>query len=392
MGATRWRRHVSCKLRRWRRYLGQPTVAHRALFSVFRWAWRVRHPKGPDRPIDHIVRELQDHRSLEWWEGEKLLLAATDPAQRHEVWRHRKVGRQRSPWELPLYVALGPSWRTVAETSNAADWKRTTLEAVKILSTLWALPEVPDKPVKPVKPAVKSRRPRGRPKKNNTGAVSGAKRAELPTPEAWATYLQEENWLKPAGCLKHVIDAEVVAGWTNGHTKFLETGCLDDTAQRALELTAAMARTWKCDHRGLACEWRKRERNLEADWACNAALDAQTGFCWLKQAPDPGQANVIIYSDGGLRERAAAAPGRHVAAYGWAIRQFAGTGTQLLAMGAELVEGETTVPFLELMGLWAAKFNFQRFAEGYTPEPKLRELIIVNNMLINYLSAIGETR
>jgi len=204
--------------------------------------------------------------------------------------------------------------------------------------------------------------------------------------------LQGENWLKPAGCLKHVIDAEVVAGWTNGHTKFLETGCLDDTAHQALELTASMARTWKCDHRGLACEWRKRERNVEADWACNAALDAQTGFCWLKQVPDPGQANVIIYSDGGLREKVAAAPGRIVAAYGWAIRQFVGTETQLLAMGAELVEGETTVPHLELLGLWAAKHNFQRFAKGYKPEPRIRELIIVNSMLVKCLESIGETR
>ena len=168
---------------------------------------------------------------------------------------------------------------------------------------------------------------------------------------------------------------------------------MDLIAQESLETTVKLSRLWKWDHRGLACEWRKRERNLEADWACNAALDAQTGFCWLKEVPDPASANIILYSDGGLRERETAAPSRKVAAYGLAIRTFLGNESKLIAMGAEIIDDElATVPSLELQGLRAAKHHMQMFIQGQRPEPRVRELIINNSMIFGFVRHIGETQ
>jgi len=354
----------------------------------------VRHPPGTSRVIDRTVKDIQDHRPLRWWGDEKELYQATDPQQRHEVWRHRRAGRQKAPWELPLVLGLGPEWRKTCEATSKLEWRALTLDAIRALSVAWSLPEVPDKPSKTKqkleRQAKAKPKPKGRPRRKPTPAKLTPKRAELPTPESWAEYLQEEVWSRPHGCLKHIVDSELVAGWVNGHTKFLEGPTLDALGSTTLEVAAALTGLWRTDHNGLACEWRKRERNVEADWACNASLDMQTNFVWMRETPSP-ETNIILYSDGALRSVDNSAPGRAVAAFGWAIRKFTDKSSLLIAMGATIVrDPDITVPHLEFLGVRAAKQHLLAFARGHSPVPMLHEVMITNGMLMRFLNTTGE--
>ena len=143
-------------------------------------------------------------------------------------------------------------------------------------------------------------------------------------------------------------------------------------------------------NRGLACEWRKREFNLEADWACTAALDQQTSFFWHDEVPANLEGkNIIFYSDGGKREFDPAHPTRCVAATGWAIRVDHGSRSTLLAMGGTLREAHFTVPRLELQAMLDVHKHWRDVLAGQEPEATLRSLLIVDNMLSSLIKAVS---
>ena len=140
---------------------------------------------------------------------------------------------------------------------------------------------------------------------------------------------------------------------------------------------------WIFKNQGLACEWRRRAYNVEADWACNAALDQQTAFFWhdaevMKIAEGK---NVVFYSDGGKRELDPASPSRWLAATGWAIRVHVGATSTLAAMGGTVRNAQMTVPQLELQAILDVHRHWRDIQNGQEPEPTLRSMLVVDIML-----------
>ena len=221
------------------------------------------------------LRAVQDHRTKAWWEEQQPFCEASDRSQTFESWRHRQRGRQKQPWEAPVVKALGPNWRVQCENATAAEWKATTKEAINLLCEAWHLPNIPEK-----KKATPERRARGRPKSKGKAkgkshprqVPTNQKRAEIPTQEEWQTYLRHPPWKTPEGSYRHLVDAQLVANWLNGKTKCLEAWA-DQHAEPIFETAIKLREHWKPAPRQRICDWVPRERNLEADWACNAALE-----------------------------------------------------------------------------------------------------------------------
>ena len=121
-------------------------------------------------------------------------------------------------------------------------------------------------------------------------------------------------------------------------------------ANEVMEYALMLNESWDTEQIGLVCGWRNRGRNLEADWACNIALDKQASFNYVAEIPDPCKHNIQIHSDGGLRDRDPLKPNQSRAVYGWAIRatNLTDRSTKLLVMGAEVLPPgqEATVPEL----------------------------------------------
>jgi hypothetical protein len=388
----------------WRDRLGAPAVYHRVMFSVFRWAWRVRHPGERARTIDPLVVALQDHRPEGDWEATAAYNEVIDPRQVFSHWRHRVPGPQRTAWEHLLVAGLGPDWRRTCGEASRGDWKRLTLEAVNLVSAVWGLPGVPPRTPKADEnlPAPKRRgRPKGTAKARAATASQAAvltetKQAKAPSAEELAVYLRPERWDQPRGLLRHVVDSQLVAGWVNGTARFDGDG---DNERHCQAFVAEAERNYRlaasANYEGLLLSWRPRSRNLEADWACNAALDAQTDFSWQLEPgvpPDLRQYNFTLYSDGGQRERSATAPDRRTSAYGWALRRTRlNDPSELYALGARLAEGRPTVPNLELLGATEGQLQWGRLQNGETPDTYLREAIVHHNLLPTLLLALSST-
>ena len=157
-----------------------------------------------------------------------------------------------------------------------------------------------------------------------------------------------------------------------------------------LYVVPGVAQFGPANYEGLLVTWRCRDRNLGADWACNAALDQQTSFFWhdeevLKAAKGK---NAIFYSDGGKREYDPAYPSRWLAATGWAIRVSHGATTTLMAMGGTVREARLTVPHLELQAILDAHQHWHDVKMGQEPEPTLRSMLVLEVMLPSLLKTM----
>ena len=199
-------------------------------------------------------------------------------------------------------------------------------------------------------------------------------------------------WDQSHGLLRHVVDAQLVAGWVNGTTRFDGDSENDRLCSEFVEVAD---RTYRlapaANYEGLLLNWRPRARNLEADWACNAALDAQTHFSWFaepREAPDLTRYNYTLYSDGGQRDADEGAPDRRTSVCGWAIRRVSrNAASELVALGATTVPGRPTVPNLELMGAVEVQKQWHRLWDPEPPDEYLRETI-VHMMLPRFLQAV----
>jgi len=269
---------------------------------------------------------------------------------------------------------------------------------VAVLCEIWSLPALP--PYKGeglAAPKAKAKaKAKGRPRTKTSApappSASGSKHATIPTAEEWNTYLQPEQWDSPAGGIKHIIDSQTVEGWVNGRSKIVEDH-VDQLAGQIYEHVAIMNNDRVYQNQGLICEWRRRAYNVEADWACNAALDAQSAFFWhdpeaLERAT---HANITFHSDGGKREVDPAAPDRKLTATGWAVRVHSGAGSSLAAMGGIVHDNDLTVPQLELRAIRDVYEHWEGLQQGYEPEAPLRSIIILDNLLPAFRSSTPET-
>jgi len=194
--------------------------------------------------------------------------------------------------------------------------------------------------------------------------------------------LQPEQWDTPEGGFKHIIDSQTVEGWINGRSKIVEDH-IDQLAGQIYEHISRMNNDRLYQNQGLVCEWRRRSHNIEADWACNAALDVQTAFYWHDPAAlrNAESANVTFHSDGGKREFDPAAPDRKLTATGWAIRVHTDTGSTLAAIGGSVHSNDLTVPQLELRAILDVYYHWECLQHGQEPDGPLRSLIILQQML-----------
>ena len=272
-----------------------------------------------------------------------------------------------------------------------------TEEAIRALSVAWHLPELPEKrsPAQqvngdpaPVAANTKAKA-KGRPRKT----PCQPKTASFPTGQELQEYQGKESWRGSAGGHKHVVDSELVAKWLNGQCRFDEMR-LDPMANQIMNLSSEINRYWVAEHIGLVCEWRRRGRNIEADWACNISLDKQCGFNFVSELPDPGAHNIMLYSDGGLRDLKVEQPELKRAVYGWAIRSTnkVNRDTRLIAMGAEVLDADqaVTVPELEMRGVLKAKEVLLQLTRGTWPETRLSELPF-QAIMVEYEKAVGQT-
>ena len=382
---TRAKWFCNKRIKLWRHQLGQLNLAQRALFSVFRWAWKVRHAGENRRAvIDHLL-ELQDHRPRGSWEDDYDVNVYSDPLQQHSQWRHRTRGRQRVPWEFPLYTALGPDWRTICCAASLGEWKSITKEAVGRLCELWHLSELPPKP--PKNPG----RPKAKPNAKPKCRAMPSKVATIPNDDEWKEHLGNEVWDAGLEGLKHVVDSQLVAGWVNGVHKCKEH-FVDEVATEIYEHVEHNfgSNTFQC--RGLVCEWRPRHRNLEADFACNIVLDQQASFSWRDSTTESLHSNIMFYSDGGQRETDPERPGRVRSSIGWAIRTFNISGnSKLIALGGMLMPDHMSVPELELRALLEVHRHWQKIFGNTPEEPTLRSLLITEHALPKFLKRAQES-
>ena len=360
------------RVRTWRGLMGHQALHHRALHSVFRWAYRLRHAEASGRAVTPFLLKLQDHRPMWWWEENSQEMSYLDPRQEQAAWRHRVPGVQRTPWEYPLHLGLGPEWRSICSKASAREWKVLTRDAIDAICQSWELPKLPDKPKKLKKKEQPKRLPKPRQRKGKKEVIPAGigKSGEMPSNNQWNQQLKLEIWTQARGELRHVVDSETVAGWLNGTTDFKGDQDLDVLARETVDKMV-----WSYEHfksanaGGVFLEWRSRDLNIEADWACNLALDHQTPFHWWNLNVERDRVDhIIIYSDGALRDPEEQPPNLIAGAYGYAIRAWdIDGGAILLGLGAELYNyPNKTVPLLEMLGVGEAHTQLHYYLANQT--------------------------
>jgi len=349
-----FRERTAFLLRRWRRQLGHQGLHHRALWAVFNFAWKLRHPPADALPIYNSLVKFQDVRSREWWSQQAPLLLYSDPLQTQDRWRHRRSGPECASWETPMVLALGERWRTLCTEQTRSQWRNTTIGAIDFLCAHWDLPQRPD-PIDKIQAArTLVPRPKGK-RKRTINKPPETKHAELPTNDEYqnfyfsitAPFSEREGKSKRLFC----SDSQLVVGWINGKTRYLHAGL----EQEYLRKMADYLMEGSCQHQFLVptgwIRWVERGLNLEADYMCNAAMDLGRDLFWHNDEFDFENFDPLecysLHADGGLRPE--------IGAFGWSLRHYDQDTnvSTILLLGAKVFEPSdaVTVPFLETRGL-----------------------------------------
>ena len=246
------------------RRAGAKPLHEKLLQATFKDAWRlgVESRTGLD-----IFRQI---RSREWWGAVNSYPAAK---RQKGSTKHRRSRGPTTSWEDPLVCGIGLDWRTIrANCGTKAEWKATSLEAIKTILSKWKLPEVNKKPAAGERIITEEPKP---------------KVPRLQLLQKWR--VEDEIWVKPNYSILIVADNQAMAEIVNGRLKY-QRG--DDEPRKLLhESTSNICRImdlgWSAkDSSYDMVQWRGRKWNTVADKLANDAMNEGKGhLSWTDRWP-----------------------------------------------------------------------------------------------------------
>ena len=307
-----------------------PRIHHCILTAVHRWAGVVVASRSNDlrSPLGVLLEARCARAWLETRETNQLL----DPRNEYR-WRHRKPGQLVS-FEGVLIRAYGEDWLDAAKSGDTS-WKRTRLDFVEKVCTLWVKP-------KPHLPG---------PGKSCTLASS------IMTP-MWLTHAVD--WARPDHCFEFRVDNKPLADWLSGQAR-----CSTPKARARLNIISERIAEWLSGGpwmtRAIHYDWIRwvpRCSNAVADALANFSMDCQCSIGWqsdawstLRRTSD--KFNVVVLTDGGARIDTASA--------GWVIFLWRPTHKLplLVACGGILLEAVSS----DVAELTALEIGVEAFAQ-----------------------------
>ena len=258
----------------------------KVLQATFKQTWR-----ETTNPVanTNMLREIRCDRPRSWWVA---MMANTSNKRQTGSSKRARKGPVRM-WEDTIVEALGIHWRSqMTSCRTYAQWLGITRSAVEVLIHKWKLP----KTALPSKDKVRMRVE----EKIHTIAQQ--------------ILLTSDTGPSVPGRIQFIVDCQPLSNIICGKTPItnVEYSPICERIFNNIHSIIGMGGTFH--NRSYPIEWRPRNFNQLADKLANDSMDLKCDISWFSDTHGSWrEKDVIIFSDGGFREKQAASSAAWVA-------------------------------------------------------------------------------